>query len=271
MSVDVLIEEARIVDGTGTPWFKGDVAINGNKIAAIGPPGKMAKFYSPSKTINARERYLMPGFIDMHTHSDFITLSNPEAKNKLCQGVTSQGIGQCGYSAAPIREENLEALHQYGGFFMAGVTPEWTWRSFEQWLNHLGQLNLGTNIASFVGHGTIRIAVMGFENRQPTQSELEDMKEMVHTSMAEGAVGMTSGLIYAPGIYSSAEEICELSTAMRGFQGLYESHMRSESDNMIASVRETIEIGLKAGIPVQISHHKASGMKNWGKVTTFGL
>ncbi len=266
MKIDVLIENARIVDGTGTPWFKGDVAVSGNRISVIGPPGKLAKSYTADKTINAQERYLMPGFIDMHTHSDFVSLSRPEAKNKLCQGVTSQGIGQCGYSAAPIREDNLEALHQYGGFFMAGVTPEWTWRSFGQWLDHLGQLNLGTNLASFVGHGTIRIAAMGFDSRKPTQSELEDMKEMVYTCMLEGAVGMTTGLIYAPGIFSSAEEICELSACMTGFGGLYESHMRSESGNMIASVYETIEVGQKARIPVQISHHKASGMQNWGKV-----
>ena len=168
MRVDVLIKNARIVDGTCTPWFRGDVAVHGQKIAAIGPPGTLAKSFSSDKIIDAQDRYLMPGFIDMHTHSDFISLGEPEAKNKLFQGVTSQGIGHCGYSAAPIREENLEALNQYGGFFMAGITPDWTWRSFGQWLDHLGQLNLGTNLASFVGHGTVRIAVMGFDNRQPT-------------------------------------------------------------------------------------------------------
>jgi len=121
-------------------------------------------------------------------------------------------------------------------------------------------------VGNLKGHGTIRIAAMGFDNRQPSQTELENMKKMVHTCMEEGAVGMTTGLIYPPGIYSSAEEICEVSTGMTEFSGLYESHMRSESDNMIASVYETIEVGQKAGIPVQISHHKASGIKNWGKV-----
>ena len=266
MKIDVLIENARIVDGTRTPWFKGDVAVKDNKIAIVGAPGKLAKSYSSNKVIDAQERYLMPGFIDMHTHSDFVSLREPEAQNKLCQGVTSQGIGQCGYSAAPVREEHLQALHQYTGFLMAGVTPEWTWRSFGQWLNHLDHLNLGTNLASFVGHGTIRIAAMGFDNRQPSQAELENMKKMVHMCMEEGAVGMTSGLIYAPGIYSSTEEICALSEGMSEFSGLYESHMRSESNNMIASVYETIEVGQKAGIPVQISHHKACGVKNWGKV-----
>lgn len=266
MSTDVLIKNARIVDGTCTPWFRGDVAVHGQKIAAIGPPGTLGKFFSPNKVIDAQERYLMPGFIDMHTHSDFISLSEPEARNKLCQGITSQGIGHCGYSAAPIREANLEALSQYGAFFMAGITPDWTWRSFDQWLGHLGQLNLGTNLASFVGHGTIRIAVMGFDNRQPTMTELRDMTNMVRTCMAEGAVGMTSGLIYPPGIYSSADEITQMASGMTEFSGLYESHMRSEADNMIASVHETIAVGRKAGIPVQISHHKASGRKNWGKV-----
>ena len=261
-----MIENARIVDGTGTPWFKGDVAVKDKKIIAIGAPGKLHGSCSPDKVVNARERYLMPGFIDMHTHSDFVSLREPEAKNKLFQGVTTQGIGQCGYSAAPLREENLQALHQYTGFLMAGVSPEWTWRSFKQWLSYLGKLNLGTNLASFVGHGTIRIAEMGFDNRQPSKAELERMKKMVRTCMSEGAIGMTTGLIYAPGLYSSAEEICELSKGMTAFNGLYESHMRSESDNMIASVCETIAVGREAGIPVQISHHKASGKRNWGKV-----
>ncbi len=149
---------------------------------------------------------------------------------------------------------------------MAGVTPQGSWRSFGQWLDHLNQLNLGTNVASFVGHGTIRIAVMGFDNRKPCPDELEKMKNMVHTCMAQGAVGMTSGLLYAPGIYSSDREICHLAAGMTDRSGLYESHMRSESHDMIASVRETIAVGRETGIPVQISHHKACGSQNWGKV-----
>lgn len=266
MHVDVLIKNARIVDGTGTPWYRGDVAVLGNKIVSIVAPGAQAASCRANKVIDARERYLVPGFIDMHTHSDFVSLREPEAQNKLCQGVTTQGIGHCGYSAAPVRDAYLDALQQYGGFFMAGVTPDWTWRSFGEWMDHLNRLNLGTNIASFVGHGTIRIAVMGFDNREPSETELKEMINMVKTCMAEGAVGMTSGLIYAPGTYSSANEIGHMATGMTEFSGLYESHMRSESDDMIASVHETIEVGRKAGVPVQISHHKAIGRNNWGKV-----
>lgn len=266
MTVDVLIKNARIVDGTGTPWFRGDVAVRGKEIEAVGPPGAPMGCGSAETVIDAGDRYLMPGFVDMHTHSDFASLREPEADAKLCQGVTTQGIGQCGYSAAPVRDEHLKALDQYGGFFMAGVTPEWTWRSFGQWLAHLDRLNLGTNLAGFVGHGTIRIAVMGFENRSPTADELKEMTEMVKTCMAEGAVGMTSGLIYAPGIYSSQEELSRVAAGMAPFSGLYESHMRSESDDMLAGVAETIAVGRNAGVPVQISHHKANGRQNWGNV-----
>ncbi len=263
MIFDLVVKNARIVDGTGAPWFKGDLAVAEGRIAYI---GTLPREVEAEKVIDASHRYLMPGFIDIHTHSDFELLRDPDMAYKLRQGVTTIAIGQCGYSAAPIKDENLGMLDQYVGFLKAGVEPEWSWRRFGQWLDHLESLPLGVNVASFVGHGTIRIAVMGFENRPPSQVELNEMRGLVKQSREEGAAGMTSGLIYAPGIWATPSEIETVAAGLAVSRGLYESHMRSESDQVVASVKETIAVGEANNIPVQISHHKAAGRKNWGLV-----
>jgi N-acyl-D-amino-acid deacylase len=263
MQADLLITNARIVNGLGTPWFRGAVAARGGRIVAMGAE---AATLSAAEVVDAQGRYLAPGFIDMHTHSDFDLLRSPDATGKLRQGVTTQAIGHCGYSAAPVCDENLALLDAYTGFLKAGVQPPWTWRSFAQWLAHLEALPLGTNVVSFVGHGTLRIAVMGFSDQPASPAQLAAMRELAARCMAEGAVGMTSGLIYAPGIYASADELVEVARGLAPLGGLYESHMRNESDDVVASVAELIEVGRRAGIAAQISHHKACGMQNYGRV-----
>jgi N-acyl-D-amino-acid deacylase len=261
---DLVIRNARIVDGTGSPWFRGDLGVEGHRIAWVGhlPPS-----ISAPKVIDAKDRILCPGFIDIHTHSDFLLLRDSSATEKLRQGVTTQGIGQCGFSPAPLlSEENIALLDQYAGFIKAGSTPEWNWRSFGEWLDVLERLPLGTNIAAFFGHGTLRIAVMGFDARTPQKDELDRMKNLAAQSMEEGAFGMTSGLVYPPGVYSQFDEIVALCEIVGVRNGLYESHMRSESDHVVESVAETVRVAELSNIPVQISHHKAAGRRNWGKV-----
>jgi N-acyl-D-amino-acid deacylase len=192
---DIVIKNARIIDGTGAPWFTGDVGVTAGRITSMGffPENVAAK-----RVIQAQGRYLMPGFVDTHTHSDFELLRDPGLNYKLYQGVTTLAIGQCGYSAAPVIDENLHALDQYVGFIKAGVEPDWTWRSFGQWLDHIATLSPGVNIASFAGHGTIRIATMGFKNRPVTQKDIDNMTAMVRQCREQGAAGLTSGLIYPP-------------------------------------------------------------------------
>ncbi len=263
MTFDIVIKNARIIDGTGAPWFIGDVGVTGGTITHM---GLLPESVSAKRIIQAQGRYLMPGFVDTHTHSDFELLRDPGLNHKLYQGVTTLAIGQCGYSAAPVNDENLKALDQYLGFIKAGVEPEWSWRSFGQWLNHLATLSLGVNIASFAGHGTIRIATMGFENRTPTQSDIEKMTAMVRQSREEGSAGLTSGLIYPPGVWASSKELTAVTSGLCASRGTYESHMRSESKGLLASVCETIQIGMDNDIPVQISHHKACGRDNWGLI-----
>ncbi len=263
MSFDLVVRNARIVDGTGAPWFKGDVGTNGSKISFV---GKLPENVQAGEIIDATGKVLCPGFIDIHTHSDFLLLRDSLILSKLKQGVTTQGIGQCGLSPAPISAEKIELLDQYLGFIKAGAKPDWKWSSFADWLGVLDGLDLGTNIAAFAGHGTVRIAVMGFEGRIATEEEIKKMRYLVESSVEEGAFGLSSGLIYPPGVYSSLDEIAQVCVGLKNKNGLYESHMRNESNDVVSGVMETVSIAENTGIPVQVSHHKALGKDNWGLV-----
>ncbi len=260
---DVIIRNARIVDGANTPWFRGDVGVRNGTIEAVGviPADVPCRL-----EIDARNDVLAPGFVDMHTHNDFLLLKDPASVPKLLQGVTTIMIGQCGISPSPIKEEKVQLLDAYCGFVKAGADPAWNWKSFGEYLAVLDGLDLGVNVGSFVGHGTIRLNVLGFDDRLPTGSELAEMRSFAHESMDDGAFGMTSGLIYPPGVYSTAEEVEEIARGLRDKNGLYLSHMRNESVDVVKSVYETIAVAESAGIPGQVLHHKACGRKNFGKV-----
>lgn len=260
---DLIIRNARIVDGANTPWFRGDVGVRNGTIESIGviPAGVPCAL-----EIDARDEILAPGFVDMHTHNDFLLLKDPASVSKLQQGVTTIFIGQCGISPSPIQEEKVKLLDAYCGFVKAGVEPEWNWKSFGEYLDVLDGLDLGVNVGAFVGHGTIRLNVLGFESRPPTDTELAEMRSFASEAMAEGAFGMTSGLIYPPGVYSAAGEIEEIARGLTERCGLYLSHMRNESAEVVQSVYETIAVAEAAGIPGQVLHHKACGRKNFGLV-----
>jgi N-acyl-D-amino-acid deacylase len=262
MQVNTLFRNARIVDGAGTPWFCGDLAISDGKIAAMGNLFGV----EAEQTIDAHDKYLAPGFIDGHTHFDWVLLKKPTVFSELYQGVTTLVIGQCGYSAAPVSDESIEPYNRYVGFVRAGVDPDWTWRTFKEWLDHLSSLPLGQNVRSYVGHATVWMTALGFTYHSPSREEMKKMIGMVERCMDEGACGMTSGLVYSPGMSCSADEMGEVVRGLIPRRGVYETHMRSESARMIECVKETLAIGEKNGIPVQISHHKAAGEKNWGKL-----
>jgi N-acyl-D-amino-acid deacylase len=260
---DLIVRNAKIVDGTGSPWRWGDVGITDRKIEAI---GKIPEGTPCGMEVNAGGEVLAPGFIDIHTHNDFLLLKDATSSPKLKQGITTIMIGQCGISAAPVTSERVHLLDAYTGFIKAGAKPLWNWTSFGDYLNVLESLELGLNVGSFVGHGTIRLNVMGFDSRDPSQEEVFLMRELAQRAMEEGAFGMTSGLIYPPGVFSSPVEVQEVAKGLRERNGLYLSHMRNESYDVVKSVYETIEVAEKAGIPGQVLHHKACGQKNFGKV-----
>ncbi|WMJ78446.1 MULTISPECIES: N-acyl-D-amino-acid deacylase family protein [unclassified Sedimentibacter] len=260
---DLVVKNAKVIDGTGNPWFYGCVGVKDGKIAYI---GNLNDDIDCCEIIDAKHQILSPGFIDCHTHSDFALLRDPGMLSKLKQGVTTQLIGPCGISAAPISPDRVNLLDAYAGFAKAGVEPEYNWETFGDFLNVIDKLPLGTNIGAYVGHGTVKINVMGFESRKPTEEELKEMKKQVREAMEDGAFGMSSGLIYPPGVYSEPEEIEEMAKELNRFNGVYLSHMRNESYNLLKAVKEIIHVAEVANIPVQVHHHKAMGIKNWGLV-----
>jgi N-acyl-D-amino-acid deacylase len=248
---DLVLVNGRILDGCGNPWFWGDLAIQQGRIADVAPVGTL----QGRETIDAAGRFVTPGFIDIHTHSDLSILVNRRAESAVRQGVTTQLIGNCGMSPAPMEVAHLSEMRRQWGPISDQPEVTWDWHSFEQYLEILQDSGLGINIASLAGHGALRIAVMGFEERAPTLSELNRMKELVDEAMQAGAFGMSTGLVYPPGCYASTDEIIALCQVVSRYHGIYASHIRGERETILEAVTEAIRIGHEAGVPVQISHN----------------
>lgn len=256
--LDVVIADVRIVDGTGAPWFHGWIGIEGGRIARVGN-GRPA---AAVRTIKGDGLVACPGFIDIHSHSDLALLVNPTAESKIMQGVTTEVIGNCGYSPAPVTEDSLGELRTMAGHL--GNEVDWRWRSFAEYLGYLEGKSV--NVVPLVGHGTVRLAVLGMEDRKPSPEELARMERLVEEAMAAGAFGLSSGLIYPPGSFAGTEELIILARVARECGGIYATHIRGEGDTLLSAVAEAIRIGEEAGIRVEISHHKAVGERNWGRV-----
>lgn len=258
---DIVINDAKIIDGTGSPWYYGSIAIRNGKIVNIKRRGK---FKSGKYIINAEGLIVSPGFIDMHSHSDFTLLVNPKAESKIRQGVTLEVIGNCGSSMAPIKPDKIDIFKRRVGELAQYVT--WDWSTFKEYREKLMRNGIALNVAPLIGHGTLRINVMEYENREPKREELEEMKNLLDQSMRDGAFGLSTGLIYTPGSYAKTEEIIELAKVAAKYGGLYSSHIRSEADQLIEAIKEAIRVGREAGIRVEISHLKSAGVRNWGKI-----
>jgi N-acyl-D-amino-acid deacylase len=256
---DLLVRGAMVLDGSGGPRFRADVAVRGQRIAAVGD----LPYAEATLTLEASDRMLAPGFVDMHSHSDRTLLINPRAEAGVRQGVTLEVIGNCGMSVAPLTDSMLgEEATAFGRW--VDYTP--TWRSMGEYLTTLENNGLGINVAALVGHGTVRRAAMGYAMRAPTSDELAQMRRLVADSLAEGAVGMATGLIYPPGTYSQTDELIELSRPVAEAGGIYASHVRNEGLGLLEATAEAIRIGRESGASVQISHHKASSPRAWGLV-----
>ena len=236
LSADLIIRNGKIYDGTGNSWYYGDIAIKGGKIIKIGNVSTM----QANKTINAKGLIVAPGFIDVHGHIEGGIISTPSAENYIYDGVTTVISGNCGGSAEHI-----------GKF-----------------LEEVNQIKTSINVASLIGHNTVRAQVMNRDNRKPTAEEQQKMNMLVDKAMKEGAVGLSTGLIYIPGTFAETEEVIELAKAAARNKGVYASHIRNEENKAIDAVNEAINIGKEANIPVQISHFKIGGKANWGKSNT---
>ncbi len=255
-SFDVLIRGATLYDGSGAPGRVTDVAVRDGRIASA----SAAPTSRANVVIDAEGLAVAPGFIDVHTHDDFAAIVRPEMDFKVLGGVTTCVVGNCGMGAAPWRVASLMAR----AYHPDATLPEWD--GYAGYLAHLEREPASTHVAALIGHGTLRASVMGNAKRAPTPDELEQMKCVVREGLEAGAVGLSTGLIYEPGRYAASDEIIALAAEMAGTGALYASHMRDEGVGLLESVRETIEIGRRAGVSVQISHHKASGRAAWGLV-----
>ena len=262
--LDLLIKNARIVDGTGLPSYHSHVGIRDGKIAVIAPVvTEQAK-----EVIDAVGLTLTPGFIDSHSHDDMIMETVPACAHKLEQGVTTQIVGMCGHSAAPLSERYYEeGLRICRSLCANGVNTDLASRTdFKVYLDNLRK-DLGTSMGFHIGHGTIRTAVMGFERRKPTADELEQMKAHVRLAMEAGALGISFGMIYTPGTFADTGEMIELCRVAAEYGGDMTIHMRNEGKRLVEAVEETLRIVRETGIRCVISHHKASGgPANWGKI-----
>jgi N-acyl-D-amino-acid deacylase len=258
---DLVIKDGKVLDGAGNPWFKADVAVTEGRIMEVGDLGTDAE-----RVVDAKELVVAPGFIDAHSHSDLMLIAEPDARQKIMQGITTEVVGQDGLGEAPIREELVEDWRRYLSGLNGDPDIEWRWRSFCEYLDALEKARPATNVAALVGHGNLRLLAMGMENRSPTSSELEEMKEILSASLREGACGMSTGLIYPPCVYASTGELTELCSVVAVNGGVFVVHMRNEGDRLFESIEEVTAIGRVSGGPVQISHFKASGERNWGKV-----
>lgn len=258
--MELLIKNAMIIDGSGVPAFRGDIGVENGKIT-LDVEGKAAV-----QVIDAEGKHVAPGFIDSHSHGDGVYGTDFGNLCKIGQGVTTEICGQCGSTFYPVNPETVHQLKE----LLSVICPEFdedmaSWSDFKSYKNHLKTLHLACNTALFVGHSAIRIAVMGMDNRKPTDEEMTKMKNLLKEAMEEGAIGMSTGLIYPPGDFSETEELIELSKVMAPYDGIYASHLRSESAGLIPAVEEALRIGKEAGVRVQLSHHKAYGKTNWGK------
>ncbi|MDK2870649.1 MAG: N-acyl-D-amino-acid deacylase, partial [Pyrococcus sp.] len=216
--------------------------------------------------INAKNLIATPGFIDIHNHSDVAILANPSALNYIMQGVTTIVTGNCGLSAAPLSEDSEEVIDIILSHYKGEVKV--TWKSFKEYVKTLDKTKKAINIAPLVGHNTVRAYVLGIGDNKPTSNDLNEMKELVRKAMEAGAFGMSTGLIYDPGVFANTEEIIELAKVVSEYGGIYASHIRNESDLLIEATLEAIKVGKEANVRVEISHHKASGRRNWGLVKT---
>lgn len=258
---ELLIRGGTIVDGTGAPRRVADIAVRDGRIAAMG--GDVGSG-SGARVIDATGRVVSPGFIDIHSHSDESVLINTALESTVHQGVTSIVAGNCGGSSAPVSGLASEELDRD----IARYDLERTWSSFGQYAEAIERSGSSINFSSLVGHGTLRMCVMGAEDRPPTVGELVAMQALLRAALADGAVGLSTGLIYPPSAYGTTDEISALATVVREAGGLYASHIRNEGDDLFAAVEENLEIGRRSGVRVQLSHHKASQRRNWGKVRT---
>jgi N-acyl-D-amino-acid deacylase len=257
VSWDVLVRHGLIIDGSGRPGAIGDIALDGGRIAALG----VSLTGNAGKVIDADGLAVKPGFIDIKTHSDFVLPINPKAESKVRQGVTTEIVGHCGFSVAPVLPGKAQLLADY----LSGGAPWLPFRgmSFPEYLDTFPAVAVNTGM--LVGHNTLRLMVMGFEDRAPTEIELNKMIALLEDGLRAGALGMSSGLFTPPGSFAKPDEMRTLCPVLKKHKAAYFTHIRDESNKVMEAAEEAIDIARATGVHVEIVHLKCSGIDNWGK------
>jgi len=258
-----LIKNATIYDGSGCRPFQGDVLLEDTVIRRV---SHSIDAPSGTEVIDATGRALSPGFINTHSHMELELLKHPAMRPVIGQGITTECLGQDGSSVAPLTDALVQELADNMAPLAGTIDKPYPWRSFREYLDAAAAVKPASRLVSLVGHGTIRMNVMGNDNREPTPEEMRQMQELLARCMEEGAKGLSFGLIYPPGSYGNTQELIEMAKVVARYDGLIMVHMRSEKADLLKSVDEMIEVVKQTGVRLQISHHKALGKPNWGKV-----
>ncbi|MFN0110008.1 MAG: N-acyl-D-amino-acid deacylase family protein [Blastocatellia bacterium] len=266
MKFDLLIQNAQVIDGTGQPAYSADIAVIGKRIAAVG------KFPAEaSRTINAEKLTVIPGIIDPHSHADLILPLDPKRQAelmrcKLAQGITTTIVGNCGLGCAPVGNAEAEGVLRAVNSWMTPEPVEWNWRTIGEYLNRLEDNGLALNVATLAPHGPIRISAMGLAKGKPSQQQLKTMRSLVSQAMKDGALGLSTGLIYPPGMYSDSDELKDLAQIVADHKGIYTSHIRGSSETLIPAVNELLDVGRSTGVRIHHSHNEAVGRQHWPKI-----
>ncbi|MBI5641450.1 MAG: D-aminoacylase [Nitrospirae bacterium] len=255
--MDILIKDGLLHDGCRNEPFISDILISAGRILSIG----VSVTADADMVIDAKGLVVSPGFIDSHSHSDFTILADPRAEGKILQGITTEINGNCGMSAGPLygkaverREADLREL---------GIRERWN--SLGEYMRIIKEKGIAVNTAFLAGHGNIRGSVVGYEDKSASDAYMTEMRRLLRETIDDGAIGLSTGLIYPPGLYSDTEELVNLSCVLKEKELIYTSHMRSEGDSLVDAVDEVISIGKRTGIRVHISHIKTAGQQNWHK------
>ncbi len=263
---DLVIKNARVIDGSGAPAFQSDLAVSNGIITHMAPELTLPC----ATTLDASGWVVSPGFIDIHTHSDFSLLLEPMAESRVRQGVTTEVTGNCGGSPGPMLASGKDAFMEYmtdlGKHYKRHLSPEdWNWETLDEFCTQLCARGTAVNVAPLVGHSTLRANVMGYANRPPAPGEIQQMKHLLRTELEKGALGLSSGLIYHPGAFAKAGELTELARVVKDFHGIYSTHMRSEGTFLFEAVDEALALARESGVSLEISHLKCETPAMWGK------
>ena len=263
--MDLTVRGGSVLDGTGAPPVTRDVVIRDGRIRELRRPRDGSRRPDHGRVIDADGLTVAPGFIDLHSHADFTLPSYPGAINSLSQGVTTEVLGNCGYSPAPLSADAGRRAAQLAA--NAGLGPDlaWDWQTFGAFADRLDKARPAVNCVLLVGHGQLRLGVVGADDRPATAAELDEMRRLVADALDTGAWGMSSGLVYPPGSFADIDELVQVGEPLRGRAGIYASHIRSEGDGLADALREAVEIGRRLETCVEVSHLKAAGLPNHGR------